>query len=128
MKKLFQSEVLSYYDEHGNYDENEIINPNGEFYFESKYKVCHECNGHGTHFRRDLDENALYKSMVEDGDYEGIESYQCGSFDEVCHTCHGKRVVDEFQFPEWASKILHDYYTWLRQDKYIREQEIRFGC
>ena len=128
MKKLYQSDVLSNYDENGNYDESESINPEGKFYFESKYVVCHECNGHGTHFRIDLDENALYESMVDDGDDDGIESYYRGSFDEVCSCCNGKRVVDEFVLPEWASKLLDDYYRWLRQEKYIREQERRFGC
>jgi hypothetical protein len=127
-KKLYQSDVLSYYDENGNYDVNEVINPEGKFYFPAKYVVCYECNGHGTHFRRDLDENALYESMVEDGDEDGIESYYGGSFDEVCRSCHGKRVVYEYEFPEWARKVLDDYYQWMREDKYMREQERRVGA
>jgi hypothetical protein len=127
-KKLYQSDVLSYYDENGNYDVNEVINPEGEFYFPAKYVVCYECNGHGTHFRRDLDENALYESMVEDGDEEGVKSYYKGRFDEVCRKCKGERVVLDYILPEWAKKEIFDFNQWQMKQDAIRNSERRVGA
>jgi len=91
---LYEHPSLKYHNPiNGEYDENEIINPNGELLVECTYVVCYECGGNGSHFRRDLDETKLYESMVEDGDEEGIESYFNGAFDCVCNTCKGLRVV-----------------------------------
>ena len=127
-KKLFQSDVLCYYDENGNYDENEIINPEGKFYFDAHYVVCHECEGEGSHFRRDLDENRLVESMIEDGDDEGVESYYNGRYDEVCRCCHGLRVVYDYVLPEWAKKIMYEFRQWERQEMAIRDAERRVGA
>ena len=60
--------------------------------------VCPACNGHGTHVRRDIDDSRLVDSMREDGDYEGLEAYRRGAYDQKCSTCHGRNVVDEIDW------------------------------
>lgn len=65
-----------------------------------KMEVCGNCDGHGTAFRRDLDENRLVDLMEEDGDDEGLEDYRRGQFDEVCTECKGRNVVE---VPDWEA-------------------------
>lgn len=111
MKMFYQHPALMNHNPiTGEYDENEIINPNGEIFVECIYEVCNNCEGHGTHFRRDLDENKLYESMVEDGDDEGIEAYYEGRYDCVCNACNGLRVIKKPSLPDWAKKLICDWY------------------
>jgi hypothetical protein len=111
MKMIYQHKALEYHNpDTGEYDENEKINPNGELLVECSYEVCNNCGGHGTHFRRDLDENRLYESMLEDGDEDGIEAYYNGAYDCVCNTCKGLRVVQNPTLPEWAEVLIGDWY------------------
>lgn len=129
MKMNYQHEALTYYNPTtGERDENEIINPNGEMLCECKYEVCNNCGGHGTHFRRDLDENNLYESMLEDGDDEGIEAYYNGAYDSVCNSCKGLRVVKNPTLPEWAEKLIWDWYECERIDRAYSDAERRFGA
>ena len=65
-----------------------------------KMEVCGNCRGHGTAFRRDLDENRLVDLMEEDGDDEGLEDYRRGHFNEVCTECKGRNVVE---VPDWEA-------------------------
>ena len=125
-KKIFQSDLLVGYDVNGNYKEG--VNPEGKFYFEFAYVVCNECKGHGTHFRRDLDEDALVQSMLEDGDEEGVENYYRGRFDEVCSKCKGARVVGDYILPDWARKEIFDFYQWQSKQDAIRDSERRVGA
>ena len=75
--------------------------------------VCPCCNGTGVEFGSDCDESRLVDDMYEDGDYEGLESYYSGAYDEVCSWCVGKNVVDEvdwdfirINYPKEYSEIM----------------------
>lgn len=127
MKTHYQHDALAYHDpETGKY--NEDLNPEGVLWVEAEYKVCPKCQGHGTHFRSDLDESRLIESMAEDGDYDAIASYRRGDYDQVCQECHGKRVVLCPVLPEWAIKELNSWYESERQDREYAAQERRMGA
>ena len=110
----------------GEYDEN--INENGEIYIDASYQVCPTCEGKGRHFRSDLDENDLIDGMQEDGDYEGIESYYAGQFDQTCTHCSGERVVEVPNLPKWAEILVYDWQKWYNQNAAIRAAERRVGA
>lgn len=127
MKTNYQHDALMYRDpETGEY--NEDVNEEGILNVDAHYIVCPTCNGHGHHFRSDLDENHLLDMMEEDCDYEGIESYHRGSFDQVCEQCDGARVVLEPTLPEWADELI---YQWNREEsmsRVIQAAERRMGA
>lgn len=110
----------------GEYDERE--NEEGILRVKATYSVCSRCHGHGTHFRSDLDENRLIDNMREDGDDEGIEAYYSGAFDEVCEECNGNRVVAQPILPEWAKKVLDEWYEYKWRSKMESEAERMMGC
>ena len=110
----------------GEYDEN--INENGEIYVDATYEVCPTCEGHGFHFRSDLDENNLIDGMQEDGDYEGIESYYSGAFDESCNQCAGQRVVQRPNLPKWAEIMVYHWRQSQRESEAISAAERRVGA
>ena len=124
MKKQikFQHIALANYDTQGNPIEG---NEEGVHYFGGKFEVCGMCHGHGTHVRRDLDDSRLVDLMQEDGDYEGLEHYYRGDYDQVCSECDGERVQFVPALPEWAEKELNNYYEWERQDKAYANAERR---
>jgi DnaJ-class molecular chaperone len=113
------------YCEHEDHDGSDHITVKG------KFEVCPQCNGTGHHVRHDLDDSALVQGMEEDGDFEGLEGYFAGHFDEICRECHGKNVIPvacEGAMPEWAAKYMAD---WDRQEAFDRaysEQERRMGA
>jgi len=87
MAKLrFEHPALKYCDEH---DGTDFLMVDG------KMEVCPECQGTGSHVRKDLDDSAMVDSMREDGDDEGLRRYFSGAFDEVCRVCGGDNVVLE---------------------------------
>lgn len=86
--------------------------------------VCPTCQGKGSHFRKDLDENNLVQGMQEDYDEEGIEAYRSGSFDQICTECKGQNVVQSPNLPEWANKSISQW----EQDKIHDEQVYRAEC
>jgi DnaJ-class molecular chaperone len=92
------------------------------------YEVCPWCGGGGTCTRTDIDDSLLVDSMMEDGDDEGIESYHRGSFDQVCPTCNGLRVILVPTLPEWASKLISIYYSEEAEDRKYAAQERAFGA
>lgn len=108
MKMIFQHPCLAYYTPDGEY--NEDINEEGQLLVSGKYEVCPDCDGHGHHFRTDLDEDALYRSMSEDGDYEGIARYLDGAYDQFCTRCQGQRVIKSPELPHWALKLLFEWH------------------
>jgi len=118
MKVNFQHKALEH---HENY-------PDGGLMVGGKYEVCTTCNGHGTHFRSDLDENNLVDMMREDGDYDGIEDYYNGAFDQVCSECKGKRVVFIPILPEWAEELMWIWYESEREHRACRDAERRVGA
>ena len=112
MKINYQHPAFIYYDPiSGEY--NEDVNEDGVLHVEAKYEVCHSCEGRGSHFRNDLDENELVDSMREDGDEEGLYCYYHGYFDQVCSECRGQRVVASPVLPEWANELM---YLWIKSE------------
>jgi hypothetical protein len=102
------------------------------FFVPSNRSICHPCNGYGNHFRSDLDESKLVEGMEEDGDFEGLENYNNGGFDEICGNCNGQKVVDEIDWlwfekthPKEFSKI-QNYNEMVRQEEKYALQERRF--
>lgn len=127
MKINYQHPALSYHDPiTGKY--NEDINEEGELYVNAKYEVCSSCDGHGSYFRSDLDENALVEGMRDDCDEEGIDAYYGGSFDQICSECHGKRVVANPTLPDWADTLLQEWYQIEKRERNYAEQERRMGA
>ena len=127
MKINFKHPALEYSNPlTGEYDEN--INWEGEITVEGTYEVCPTCQGNGSHFRSDLDENNLMDGMQEDGDYEGIESYYAGQFDENCTQCYGKRVVERPNLPKWAEELVYQWRQSERESAAISAAERRVGA
>jgi hypothetical protein len=128
-KVSFQHKALRNYNPlTGEYDETQEINPNGILVVDGKYEVCSRCDGHGTHFRSDLDENHMVDMLEDDCDYEGLEEYHNGSFDQMCEECKGKRVVFNPILPEWADKRIADWYEYQMQSERERNAERRVGA
>lgn len=127
MKINYQHYALEYRDPTtGEY--NEEINWEGKIYVNATYEVCPTCQGNGFHFRSDLDENNLIDGMQEDGDYEGIESYYSGSFDETCTQCSGQRVVAKPDLPKWAEELVYQWRQCENESKAISDAERRVGA
>jgi hypothetical protein len=60
----------------------------------TKYEVCQNCHGNGTHVNRALDGNGLtYDDIQEWGGDEFMEDYMGGAYDVRCDECRGDRVV-----------------------------------
>jgi len=87
--------------------------------------VCPTCNGTGSHFRADLDENLMVQSIQEDADEDSWQAYRGGAFDQVCTECSGRNVVDDVAWetvPSWAKDCIDEW----EQEKAFDEQ-IRFA-
>ena len=127
MKMNYQHPALAYHNPiTGEY--NEDMNENGLIYVEATYEVCSTCGGHGHHFRSDLDENHMVDMMKEDCDYEGIEDYYNGSFDQICSQCNGNRVQLSPVLPKWAEERMWDWYESERESRACRDAERRVGA
>jgi len=107
-----------------NDDKNFIMVP-------GKNIVCSKCEGFGQHDRRDIDTSKLIDSMIEDGDYDGIEAYHNGSYDQICTNCKGNKVVlepDWESLPEWAKKAITSWEQSERESKEYERQEKAMGA
>ena len=128
MKKMIQHPALKYISENPNdYPGLDIK----ECIVNTHFEVCPDCDGHGTHFRNDLDENLLVQGLCEDGDEDGLNAYHRGAFDEVCDTCHGQRVVDgynENDVPKWAIKEMQEWDEEEADFAIVQEAERRAGA
>jgi hypothetical protein len=99
------------------------------------YKVvCDRCEGEGNHFRTDLDEMELIRDMKWEQDWDGLEMYENGHFNQVCEVCKGERVVDQLnwsyfkaEFPEEHLKVIQ-YNNWIKEDEENRAWERRMGA
>lgn len=93
---------------------------------QSERVVCPTCNGNGSHFRKDLDENLLVRGIQEDQDEDSMEAYRGGAFNEVCTECNGRNVVDQPRWeslPKWATEAVEQYEQDLLDDEAIRFAE-----
>ena len=72
-------------------------------------EVCGQCNGQGTTFRGDLDENRLVELMEADGDEDGLVDYRGGHFDETCPECKGRNVVEAIDQKEFKANHPKEY-------------------
>lgn len=127
MKINYQHNALKYHNPiTGEY--NEDLNEDGILKVLATYEVCPQCDGHGSHFRSDLDENNLVDNMREDGDDEGIEAYYQGAYDQVCNQCNGNRVVAKPTLPEWAENRIYEWYESEREYRAICRAEQSVGA
>jgi hypothetical protein len=96
--------------------------------------VCPCCGGEGNHFRSDLDENALLQGIQDDGDYESLDAYHRGGFNQRCTNCNGFRVVDEIDWEYFQSKHpaeAQEIREWEREERESRryaQMERRAGA
>lgn len=90
MTRKYTHPALSYRNpETGEYDENEEINEEGSISCEYKMITCPSCDGSGIHI-----------------------------FNEVaCEHCNGKKVVSSAQLPEWATKLIQEFYQEMAEHK-----------
>ena len=66
----------------------------------SKFEVCFNCEGRGSHVHRGVDEGGITpEEFAEDPDFE--EDYFSGVYDVSCDECHGQRVL---LVPDWEAK------------------------
>ena len=93
--------------------------------------VCPSCDRNGHHFRNDLDETSLVRSMQDDGDYEGLECYYKGAYDVICTECNGANVVDVIdwdyfkdKFPKYYNDVI-SYENQARADRLYELAERR---
>jgi len=130
MKTKYQHPALRYHNPlTGKYDENESINQDGVIYVKCKYEVCYQCNGHGVHVRKDIDDSRLMDTMIEDGDYDGIESYYRGAYNKQCDECHGLRVIQKpIYMPKWANKLIDAWHDCEREHAEYSRQERMMGA
>jgi DnaJ-class molecular chaperone len=123
MAKLrLEHPALKYCEEH---DGSDFILVDG------KMVVCPTCQGTGSHVRHDLDDSAMVDSMREDCDYEGLEAYFGGAFDERCTHCGGENVIlvpDADSVPDWAQKAIESWEESRRMDEAITAAERRMGA
>lgn len=107
--------------------------------FPSKKEVCSRCDGEGTHLNPSIGEHVYsYEEFNESFDDEGKEQYFKigGIYDVICHTCHGKNVVDALdedaikRDPELSAHY-EAYLEYQAEDAEYeaeRKAEERFGC
>jgi hypothetical protein len=116
------------------YTHEALCDENGdliEYEVSQQYVVCSRCHGEGVHTRSDLDDSRLVDLMEEDGDYEGLEHYYRGGYDQVCSGCNGKRVQLEINWEEfWTNhpneyKMICDWEDEERRDKAYADAERR---
>jgi hypothetical protein len=63
----------------------------------AKFEVCSRCRGTGSHVNPAVDGHGIpAHEFVEDPDF--AESYFAGVYDVPCERCHGKRVVEAFDW------------------------------
>ena len=122
MKTRFYHPALKYQDD--NYDFDKL----GEtgISLEAERIVCLTCNGNGSHFRKDLDENSMVSSIQDDCDEDSMEAYQNGAFDQVCTECNGRNVVDEVKWsttPKWIEECVNEWETEIHHDALVRHAE-----
>lgn len=90
------------------------------------YQVCSLCEGHGSHVNPNIDYNGLTEDDMYD--YEFMDDYRSGRYDETCSQCNGMRVEPVIEFPKELEKWLSDRYEEAIYDYAEMAAERRFGC
>jgi hypothetical protein len=91
----------------------------------SKYEVCPNCSGKGSHVNPNVDGHGISaEEFAEDEDFE--EAYHRGDYDVRCEECDGQRVQ---LMPDWdatwAPGLKEKYEEKLEDDaSYARERAI----
>ncbi len=112
----------------------EVEDDNGddvEHVIPSKFEVCSNCEGRGSHVNRAIDGDGISpEDFARDPDFE--EEYFAGSYDVPCDECHGKRVALvadwDAKWPEGLKEKYEEYCH--HQAEYAAEQaaERRMGA
>ena len=101
------------------------------YWLEGIMVVCPECGGTGSHVRRDLDDSKLVEMLDADGDYEGLERYYAGAYDERCRGCDGKNVQlvpNEDALSAEDHERIQSWYESEQESRQIEMQERRAGA
>jgi hypothetical protein len=103
-------------------------------YLPASKVVCDRCEGEGNHFRTDLNEMELIRDMKWEQDWEGLEMYEQGYYNQPCEVCKGEKVVDHLnwpyfkaEYPEEHLKVIQ-YNNWIREDEENRAWERSMGA
>jgi DnaJ-class molecular chaperone len=100
----------------------------------TKRIVCPTCDGHGNHFRNDLDENSFVRECNEENDYESFQLYKSGYFNQSCSKCKGQKVIEEIDWEYFHSeypneaKLVSDWNNQQREWLEEMEWEKRMGA
>jgi hypothetical protein len=99
---------------------NEDGDEEEEIALPSKFEVCGNCEGHGTHLREAIREHAYTAEEFAEAfdDDESREAYfkRGGIYDVTCETCHGARVVAVVDYEKCTKEQKAIYETWLEQE------------
>ena len=106
-----------------------------EYTLSSKWAICGQCNGEGTHVNPSIDCGGITQSEWEDEwDYEEREAYMSGRYDVQCQACEGSGKVRVYadaksgSFLEWCYNA-HEQICQDRWDDALeRAAELRMGC
>lgn len=85
--------------------------------------VCESCRGNGHHFRSDLDENRMIELIEEDGDEEEMEHYRRGGYDQTCHECKGRNVVDQVNWDAFGKAFPKESRKMFNWDKSVSDSQ-----
>jgi len=86
----------------------------------TKYEVCHQCNGHGSHVNPSIDGHGISREEFDaDPDFE--EAYFAGRYDVQCYTCKGLRVVPEVDETQVSPDLLAAYHAHLDSEAEYRQ-------
>lgn len=83
---------MSFVDERDYEEEraNEELLRDGDYYI-----VCPDCHGEGKHALHGI---ALTSADIEEaGGQEFLDEYMAGTYDTLCETCQGKRVIKKYE-------------------------------
>lgn len=100
-----------------------------EVYLPSKYEVCPNCDGKGTHVNRAIDGNGLSEELASDPDF--MEGYMSGVYDVRCEQCKGEKVVSVLDESKCTPHELEQYDKHMQAEYEIRaceEAERRMGA
>jgi hypothetical protein len=114
-----------------NYDHNHIttINDEGdEVTLPSRWAICDDCNGDGTHALHGI---AITASEWAEWGEDDQDTYRRGGYDTTCETCGGTGKVREVDEDRCDPALLRSYQDGQRElaESYaISAMERAYGC